>query len=133
MPAAQPPLSAKKRILIVDDKPSDTRLVKYYLEESGPYIVQEENDARLALAAAGVFQPHLILLDIRMPGMDGCELATHIRANPLLAGVPLVFLTALVAKSELAGNGGQSRMTPMLAKPIILKDLLACVRLQLGM
>ncbi len=130
--AAQPPLTDKKRILVVDDKPSDTRLVKLYLEQSGPYVVREINDARLALAAAEVFRPHLILLDVRMPGLDGGELATQIRANPLLAGVPIVFLTALVTKAELEVREGKIRATPMLAKPIILKDLLACLQQQLG-
>ena len=122
----------KKKILVVDDKPSDTRLVKLYLEQSGPYTVREENDARLALAAAVELRPHLILLDIRMPGMDGGELATQIRANPQLAGVPIVFLTALVTKAELEGRAGKIHATPMLAKPIILKDLLACLQQQLG-
>src|SRR5688572_6969454 len=90
----------KKRILVVDDRASDTRLVKLYLERTNDYVVREENDAQAALAAAEEFEPHLILLDVIMPGMDGGELAACFQANPKLKAVPIVFLTAIVTKGE---------------------------------
>lgn len=124
--------TGKTRILIVDDKPSDTLLVKLYLEQTGDYVVREENDARAAMAAAEEFRPQLILLDVRMPGVDGGELAASIQANPKLAAVPIVFLTALVTKSEIAAGAGRVGKFPILAKPFILPDLLACLRQQLG-
>ena len=71
MPPAQPVLTEKKRILVVDDKASDSQLVKNCLEQTNDYVVREENDPQKALATAEAFQPHLILLDVRMPGMDG--------------------------------------------------------------
>jgi len=61
----------KKRILVVDDQASDTRLLKLYLERTNDYVVKEENNARAAISAAEQFQPHLILLDVMMPDMDG--------------------------------------------------------------
>ena len=61
----------KKRILVVDDLASDTRLLKRFLEGTNKYSVREENDAIAALSAAEEFKPHLILLDILMPDMDG--------------------------------------------------------------
>ena len=61
----------KKRILVVDDQASDTRLMKLYLERTNDYVVREENNARAANAAAEEFQPHLFLLDVMMPDMDG--------------------------------------------------------------
>jgi two-component system OmpR family response regulator len=67
--------SMKKRILVVDDKASDTKLLKCYLEENHDYVVCEENDPKAALSTAEKFQPHLILLDVLMPEMDGGELA----------------------------------------------------------
>src|ERR1035437_10728684 len=97
----------KKRILVVDDRASDTWLVKLYLEGTNDYVVREENDAKAALSAAEEFQPHLILLDVMMPGMDGGELAACFQANPKLKGVPIVFLTAAVTKREVTAGGGE--------------------------
>lgn len=118
----------KKRILIVDDKVSDTRLVKLCLEQTNDYVVREENNAETALASAEEFRPHLILLDVRMPGMDGGELAACIQANPKLNTVPIVFLTSLVTKSEIAAGSGRGGKFPILAKPIILQELIACLK-----
>ncbi len=122
----------KKRILIVDDLASDTQLVKLYLEQTNDYVVREVNDAKTALAAAEEFQPHLILLDVRMPGMDGGELAACFKANPKLKAVPIVFLTALVTKGEVEAGGGRVGGFPFLAKPIILSELAACLKQHLG-
>lgn len=122
----------KKRILIVDDKVSDTLLVKQCLEQTNDYVVREENNASMALAAAEEFRPHLILLDVRMPGVDGVELAVRIQANPNLGAVPIVFLTALVTKAEIAAGSGRMGKFPILAKPIILSDLIACLKQHLS-
>ena len=118
---------AKKRILVVDDRASDSQLVKLYLERSGTYVVREENNATAALAAAVEFQPQLVLLDVMMPGLDGGELAARFQATPNLATVPIVFLTALVTKSEVAAGHGRIGKFPFLAKPIVLSELTACV------
>ena len=128
MNSTPPVKTEKKRILIVDDKPSDTLLVKLCLEQTNDYVVREENNARMAIAAAEKFRPHLILLDVRMPGMDGGELAANIQANPKLTAVPIVFLTSLVTKSEMAAGGGRGGKHPILAKPIVLSELIACLK-----
>lgn len=128
MSATSPSIPEKKRILVVDDKASDSQLVRMCLEQTNQYVVREENDPKKAMATAVEFRPHLILLDVRMPGMDGGELAACILANPSLSAVPIVFLTALVTKSEIAAGNGRSGKYPMLAKPIILRELIACVK-----
>jgi CheY-like chemotaxis protein len=69
----------KKRILVVDDEPSITRLLKLNLEETNRYVVRTENDAKAALASAEVFQPDLILLDVMMPDLDGGQLASRLQ------------------------------------------------------
>ena len=122
----------KKRILAVDDQASNTRLLKLYLERTNDYVVREENDAKAALSAAEEFQPHLILLDVMMPGMDGGELAACFQANPKLKGVPIVFLTAAVTKREVTAGGGQVGGHPFLAKPVVLSEVLACLKHHLG-
>jgi CheY-like chemotaxis protein len=107
----------KKRILAVDDQASNTRLLKLYLERTNDYVVREENDAKAALSAAEEFQPHLILLDVMMPGMDGGELAACFRA---------------ITKREVEAGGGQVGGHPFLAKPVVLSELVACLEHHLG-
>jgi len=122
----------KKRILVVDDQASDTRLMKLYLERTNDYVVREENNARAANAAAEEFQPHLILLDVMMPDMDGGELAACFQANPKLKAVPIVFLTAAVTKGEVKAGGGQVGGQSFLAKPVVLTEVVACLKHHLG-
>jgi two-component system, OmpR family, response regulator len=122
----------KKRILVVDDEPSITRLLKLNLEQTGDYAVATENVARAALATAERFQPDLILLDVMMPGLDGGNLATAFQASPKLKGVPIVFVTAAVTREELRRRSGLVGGEPFLAKPVNVREVLACLQQQLG-
>lgn len=122
----------KKRILVVDDLARNTRLIKLYLEQTNDYVVREVNDATAALAAAQEFQPHLILLDVMMPGLDGGDLAVRFQGNPKLKAVPIVFLTAAVTKGEVEASGGQRGGFTFLAKPVVLPELLALLKQQLS-
>jgi CheY-like chemotaxis protein len=122
----------KKRILVVDDRSSDTRLLKLYLEGTNDYVVREENDARAAVSAAEEFQPHLILLDMVMPDMDGGDLAACFQANPKLKAVPIVFLTAIVTKEEVDVGRGRIGRFPFVAKPVVLSEVLDCLKHHLG-
>jgi CheY-like chemotaxis protein len=122
----------KKRILVVDDQPSNSQLVKRCLERTDDYVVREENNAKAALAAAEEFRPHLILLDLMMPGMGGGELAACFQANPKLKAVPIVFLTAAVTKDEVEAGGGRSGGFPFLAKPFVLSEVIDCLKHHLG-
>jgi DNA-binding response OmpR family regulator len=118
----------KKRILVVDDEPSITRLLKLNLEQTNNYEVRAENDAERAVAAAEEFKPHLILLDVMMPGVDGGELANRLQANPKLNSVPIVFLTAAATKGEIYARGGQVGGLPFLAKPVEISEVIACIK-----
>jgi CheY-like chemotaxis protein len=122
----------KKRILVVDDEPRNTRLMKIYLEQTNVYVVREENDATAAVAAAVEFQPHLILLDVMMPNLDGGDLAVNLRKSPTLKAVPIVFLTAAITKGEVEASGGKVGGHIFLAKPLVLTELRACIEQQLG-
>ena len=122
----------KKRILAVDDEPRNTRLLKLYLEQTNNYVVREENDAKAALSTAEEFQPHLILLDVMMPGMDGGELAACFKASPKLKAVPIVFLTASITKGEVEASGGRVGGQSFLAKPVVLTEVVACLKHHLG-
>ena len=83
----------KKRILLVDNEPSFTRMVKIHLEKAGAYEVREENIGPEALATARQFNPDLILLDVIMPDMNGGDVALEIEADKDLKNIPIVFLT----------------------------------------
>jgi two-component system OmpR family response regulator len=122
----------KKRILVVDDQSRDTRLMKLYLEHTNDYVVREENDAMSALSTAEVFKPQLILLDVMMPGMDGGELAARFQASPTLKGVPIIFLTAVITKAEAAASDGRCGGYPFLAKPVVLSEVVLCIKKHLG-
>jgi len=122
----------KKRILAVDDQASNTRLVKLYLEQTENYVVREENNAQAAMATAKEFQPHLILLDVMMPGIDGGELAASIKASPTLKSVPIVFLTAVITKEEVEQGHGRVGGHNFLAKPFVLSEMVTCLESHLG-
>ena len=114
----------KKRIFIVDDESGFTRLLKLTLENTGRYEVLEENDGTKAWLKAREFKPDIIFLDIIMPKVDGGDVAQQIRADPLLAGVPIVFLTAIVSRTEAKHDIGGF---PFLAKPVSLEALTRCI------
>jgi CheY-like chemotaxis protein len=120
-------MKPKKRIMVVDDLASDTKLLKKYFEECHGFIVQEENDPVAAIDAAQIFKPDLIILDVLMPVMDGVELAVAFRANKSLKEVPIVFLTAGATKEALAAAGGRVGGFPFMAKPIHLGEVAAMV------
>ena len=123
--------TAPKRILVVDDRASDSRLIKLFLERKD-YVVREVNDSQAALPAAEEFEPNLILLDLMMPGMSGTELAGLFEANPKLKDVPIVFLTAAITKEQVVAVGGRIGKYPFLAKPIVLSEMADCLKQILG-
>ena len=116
----------RKRILIVDNDPHTTHLVKVLLERTGHYLVLEENDATKAHQSAQNFRPDLILLDVVMPDTDGGEVAARIEADPELHNTPIVFLTALVTRAE-ARSGLNIQGHPFLAKPVSIPELINAI------
>jgi len=112
-----------KKILVVDDETSITRLLKLNLEKSGAFFVREENLGANCLTAAREFKPDLILLDVMMPDMDGGDVAAQIKADPLLKGIPIVFLTAGVKAEEVKAHAGMIGGFPYIAKPINAKGV----------
>ena len=114
----------KKRIFIVDDESGFTRLLKLTLEKTGNFEVLEENDGTKAWLKAREFKPDVIFLDIVMPKIDGGDVAQQIRSDPMLAKVPIIFLTAIVSRTETAHDIGGF---PFLAKPVSLDAVTRCI------
>ncbi len=108
----------KRRILVVDDDMSATRLVKLSLEKSGAYQVREENKGSRGLTAAREFKPDVILLDVDMPDADGGEVAAQIRADRSVNHIPIIFLTSIVSEREAGDSGLVSGGNHFLAKPV---------------
>ncbi len=122
----------KKRILVVDDEPGLTRMMKLNLEQTGLYEVRTENFARKALEAAREFHPDLVLLDVLMPGLLGSEVAAQIEADPALQGVKFAFLTAVVTKKEQREQEGRIGGHAFLAKPVSAEELCRFVEEQIS-
>ena len=122
----------KKRILVIDNEPSSTRMVRLTLEKCAGFEVREVNDPTQALTAAGMFRPDLILCDVEMPGLNGGDVARRLRTVPGLKTVPLVFMTSLLTEGEAAGPI-YSEGARVLAKPVTMAKLVECVARMLGL
>jgi len=120
--------SEKKRILVVDDEPSITRMLKLNLEQTNEYEVMVENSPNHAYLTAMSFHPDLILLDVLMPGKDGSQLASDFQESPKFKEVPIVFLTAAVTKGEVNSGHGLIGGLPFLAKPVNVPDVVTCIK-----
>ena len=109
-------------VLVVDDEAAIRGVVVAALAEEG-YAVAEAADGAAALASVRAAPPCLILLDLRMPGMNGWEFARRYRARPG-PRAPLVCVTAAV---DAAAWGAQVGAVAALGKPFDLDELLALV------
>jgi CheY-like chemotaxis protein len=112
-----------KRILLVDDDPLVTRLLKLNLERTGRYRVRIEAWGANALRAAREFRPDLVILDYVMPDLDGLEVARRLKFDPGLRGLPIVFLTALIGRQEAETGVGTIDGFPCFAKPLGLRGV----------
>jgi len=114
----------KKRILIIDDEKDFCRVVKLNLERTKHYEVLFATDGRSGMEIARKQSPDLILLDIRMPKMSGGEIAEELLDDPSTGNIPIIFLTALVKKDEVAKQSGYISGHPFIAKPVTAQDLI---------
>jgi CheY-like chemotaxis protein len=118
----------RKSVLVVDDDAAIRQYVKDALQESG-YGVRTATDGASALAAVEVERPDLILLDVRMPGINGWGVLNELRSA---AGphCPIVIMTGQYEGQDQAlASGAQG----YLAKPFELDDLLESVELHVGL
>lgn len=119
-----------ERILIVDDERAIAQLTALWLEQAG-YATSVCHDGRSGIAAAAEAHPDLLILDIRMPDMDGFEVNRHLKGTPGLSDIPVIFLSAHAQEStrEEARSSGASRF---LCKPYEAKDLIGAARAALS-
>ncbi len=114
------------RVLIVDDNPINVELAGFVLESDGFEVATainvEEASPRIA-----AFRPHVILMDIQMPGIDGLTLAKRLKADPSTWGIAIIAFTAYAmkgdeAKMRAAGCDGY------ISKPIDIETFAQSVR-----
>jgi PAS domain S-box-containing protein len=124
--------SEDKMILIVDDESESRKLMTAMLTDEG-YQVSAADGGKLALASIAIRRPGLILLDIRMPGMDGFEVCRRLKENVNSRDIPLIFLSASWQLSERV-EGFRLGAVDFVVKPFHREELLARVRthLELG-
>lgn len=125
-------VALKPIILIVDDQPQNVQIVGDLLTVTMGYEVVIASDGEEALRRLDECTPDLILLDVLMPGLDGVETCKRIKENPLLADIPIIFLSAADDKNlivQALESGGVDYVT----KPFSRAELITRVRTHLAL
>lgn len=91
------------RILYVEDEPDIQMVARLALETLGGFTLEACGSGLEALEKISAFSPQFVLLDVMMPGMDGPGTLAKLREIPGFSAVPVVFMTAKVQPSEVAG------------------------------
>lgn len=118
-------------ILIIDDTPANLHLLADILSEDG-HSVRPVLSGKQGLTAAARKPPDLVLLDIKMPGMDGFEVCARLKEDPNLKEIPILFISALGDTSDKVrafNAGGVDYIT----KPLQMEEVRARVRTHLNL
>jgi len=119
------------KILIVDDEPIKQKILTGILSKAG-YQVRMVADGETALREVGFFQPDLILLDVKMPGMDGFEVCERLKETPDTRDIPVIFISVL---EETADKVRAFRVggVDYIPKPFQVDEVLARVKTHLAL
>ena len=118
-----PEVNTKGEVLIVEDTPASLKLLSDLLGGAG-YAVRQAPNGELALWTAQARPPDLILLDVRMPGLDGFEVCRRLKALPELCQVPVIFLSAQHDTDDKV-RGFALGAVDFIAKPFQAEEILA--------
>lgn len=117
-------------LLLIEDDPTMLDLLATELEFE-EFIVHRALEGHTGLSLAREHRPDLIVCDVMMPGMDGYSVLAALRADPQLAPIPFIFLTARGEKKDLR-LGMVSGADDYLTKPVAIDDLLAAIHSRLA-
>lgn len=117
-------------VLVVDDSPASLRLFNEALENAGLTVLVSLGGTQ-ALSIAQKIVPDIVLLDALMPGLDGFETCEQFKLNPILADIPVIFMTGL-DDTESTIKGLQCGGVDYLTKPVNIDELLARIRVHLS-
>ena len=119
-------MSKPYRILVVDDEPSLLLIVTKRLESEG-FMVTTAEDGEEALQKVKLTPPHLIILDVMMPKLDGYEVCKRLKQDPQTQAIPIIFLSAK-SKESWKKQGLELGASAFLTKPFKSQELLAEIR-----
>ncbi len=114
------------KVLVAEDDP-DIRMITCFTLRYGGFEVVEAADGQEAVEVARREVPDIILLDVRMPRMDGLTACRAIKAMPKLAHIPVIFLSALGQDQEVA-KGKEAGAVAYILKPFEHAELIAQVK-----
>ena len=115
----------KKKILLVEDNPVNRRLAIFLLRSQG-YQVREATSALEAFEILKTEQFDLIVMDIQLPGMDGLEATTKLRAEPATAQIPVIAVTSYAMagdRDKALAAGCSGYVTKPIDKTIFLAEI----------
>ena len=121
--------AGKHTVLLVDDSPETLGMLNESLRIAG-YTVLVALEGEQAIAIANKVNPDIILLDARMPVLDGFETCKQLKRSPELAGIPVIFLTGL-SDTEDVLRALQAGGVDYVNKPIVIDELLARMKVHL--
>lgn len=124
------PNASEYRILVVDDQWDNRQLLLKILTPIG-FIIREASNGKAALDIWEYWEPHLILLDVRMPDMNGYEVARRIRSHPVGKHVVIIIITAGVFEEEQI-NMESAKCNALIRKPFQKTELLNTICENLG-
>jgi DNA-binding response OmpR family regulator len=119
-------MSDRARVVVVDDDPRLLQIVAMYLSIEG-YDVATARNGEEGLTEVSSKRPHLVILDVMMPGMDGLEACRRIRGNPETATVPIVMFSALSGDEDVE-RARSAGANCMISKPFNLVGLGSVVK-----
>ena len=127
---ASDPNSPQSDVLIVDDTVANLRVLSSMLSSQG-YKVRGVTSGTMALTAVKAAAPALILLDIKMPEMDGYDVCRELKGDEQTRAIPVIFISAIyedVDRAKASDAGGADFLT----KPFDMDKVLACVEKHLA-
>jgi DNA-binding response OmpR family regulator len=116
-----------KRILVVDDDRKCVTMLEDFLKENG-YAAIPAHNGEEGMEKAQKLKPHLILMDVQMPRMDGDEAYMYLKGDESTKNIPILFLTGLRTEKEILESGEEN----IFAKPIALDRLLVKIHALIG-
>ncbi|MFB3918819.1 MAG: response regulator [Candidatus Velamenicoccus archaeovorus] len=115
-------MTTKKKILVIDDEADIREIVRIYLEEEGCEVIEASNGQEGILKAQSE-KPDLIVLDIMLPGINGFEVAKHLKDDPNTQDIPVIILSVLAQDSQY-----RQGILDYISKPFRQEELVATVR-----